>query len=100
MNSTTPDFTWLFIKMITGLVLVLGLAVILLRYVLPKTRLAGIGRKKGSWAQFMDRLPMGPKQSLNLVKISGRYFVLGVSENSVNLITELSTTEGEKIENT
>lgn len=96
MNPTTPDFTWLFLKMIAGLVLVLALAVILIRFVLPRTRL---GRSRApAWGRVIDRLPVEPQKSLYLVKIVGRYFVLGVSERSVNLVTEIPPAEGEKIE--
>lgn len=97
--TPNPDFTWLFIKMIAGLVVVLGLAFILVRFVLPKT-VAGRLRKSRNapWAILIDRLPIEPKKNLYLIRIANRYFVLGSSESSVNLITELSQAEGEKIE--
>lgn len=94
--TPTPDFTWLFIKMIAGLVLVLALAIVLIRFVLPRTRL---GRsRRPSWAQLIDRLPLEQHRTLYVVKILERYFVLGSSEHSFSLITELSKPEGEKIE--
>ena len=94
--TSTPDFTWLFIKMVAGLILVLALAVILIRVVLPRTRL---GRsRKASWASLIDQFPLDPNRSLCVVKILERYFVLGSSEHSIHLITELSKAEGEKIE--
>ena len=91
-----PDFTWMFIKTIAGLVLVLILAFILIRFVLPKTRLARSG--KDSWIQIVDRIAIDRHLNLYLVKILERYLVLGASENSLNLITEISKTDGEKIE--
>lgn len=95
--TSTPDFTWLFLKMLVGLVIVLGLAVFLIRYLLPKTRL---GRRKGNqWMVLVDRLSIEPRKGVYLVKILERYFVLGITEQSVNLITELSKSEGETIEN-
>jgi flagellar protein FliO/FliZ len=94
--TPTPDFTWLFVKMIAGLILVLALAVILIRFVLPRTR---IGRaRRASWASLIDRFPLEAHRSLYVIKILERYFVLGSSEHSVHLITELSKAEGEKIE--
>lgn len=96
MNSTTPDFTWLFLKMVFGLVLVLGLIFFLLRYVLPRTRMGQSGTR--SWMKMMERVSVGPQAHLTVVKILERYFILGVTENSVNLVTELSKEEGEKIE--
>lgn len=93
--TPTPDFSWLFVKMVIGLVLVLGLALVLFRYVLPRTK---FGRRNGSsWASVEDAVRLDPHKSLYLVKILERYFVLGASEHSLQVITELSAPEGEKI---
>ncbi len=94
--TSSPDFTWLFVKMIAGLVLVLALAVILVRYVLPRTRLGR--RRPASWGSLVDRIPIDSERSLCLVKILERYFVLGIAGQSFQLITEISKAEGEKIE--
>lgn len=95
--TPTPDFTWLFVKMLAGLILVLGLALVFMRFVLPRTRL---GRNRGSdWARILDIVRIDPHRSLYLVKIVERYFVLGTGgtgENSLHLITELSAAEWEK----
>lgn len=95
--TPSPDFTWLFFKMIAGLVLVVGLAVFLLKYLLPKIRI-GRRSRQPAWATVIDRIPLGPHTQLSLVKIAGRYFVLGTSEQSVNLIAEIPQSEGDKIE--
>ena len=96
MESATPDFTWLFVKMVAGLVLVLGLALVFIRYVLPKTRL---GKRRGvSWIEVVSSFSIEPHKNLHMVKLGGRYLVLGVTEHSLNLVTELSQAEGEKIE--
>ena len=34
--STSTEFLWLFLKMVMGLVVVLGLALLLIRYLLPR----------------------------------------------------------------
>jgi flagellar biogenesis protein FliO len=94
--TPTPDFTWLFVKMVIGLVLVLGLALVLFRYVLPRTRF-GRFRKGVPWASLEDAVRLDQNRSLYLVKILERYFVLGASEHGLALITEVSSTEGEKI---
>jgi flagellar biogenesis protein FliO len=93
-----PDFTALFIRMVVGLVVVLGLALVLIRVVLPKTRLGRgrLGRGAGSWARVLDAVRLDQHRSLYLVKILERYFVLGTSEHSIQLITELSPQEWEK----
>ena len=92
----TPDFTWLFLKMLMGLVLVLALAIFLLKGVLPRTRL--VRSRRSAWASVIDRIALDAQRSLCVVKILDRYFVLGISEHSMHLVSELSKTEGEKIE--
>lgn len=92
--QNTPDFTWLFVKMILGLLLVLGLAVFFVRFVLPRTRL-GKGRGR-NWAELLDMVRLDQSRSLYLVKIVERYFVLGAAEHSLQIVTELSKEEGEK----
>ena len=88
---STPDFTWLFIKMVIGLVIVCGLAFFLLRYVLPRTSL---GRMRGkNWIQVLDRFPLDQHSCLYVVKIAQQHFVLGTSNHSVTKIAELTPSE-------
>lgn len=95
--TPTPDFSWLFVKMVIGLILVLGLALVLFRYVLPRF---GLGQRRGrglDWAFVEDVVRIDPHRSLFLVKILERHFVLGASEHSLSVITELSAADSEKI---
>ncbi len=93
-----PDLTWLFIRMMGALVLVSGLAIVLIRFVLPRLK---VGRRKiSSWGSLVDRRPLDTRNFLYLVKITGRYFVLAGGDHSLTLVTEMSQSEGEKIENT
>jgi flagellar biogenesis protein FliO len=94
--QSTPDFTWLFVKMVIALLLVVGLALFLFRVVLPRTRL-GRSRRGAPWASLEDAVRLDPQKSLYLVKILERYFVIGASEQGLSLITELPSAEGEKI---
>lgn len=96
MNST-PDFSWLFVQMVIGLVLVLALALILFRFVLPRIGLARRLKRGAPWAALEDVIRLDARNSLYLVKILERYLVLGVSENAFSLITELSPADGEKV---
>lgn len=84
----------MFIKMMAGLVICLGLAVVFIRVVLPRTR---IGRSaRAGWFSILDTVRVDQRKSLHLVKIAERYFVLGAAEESLNLIAELSPAEWEK----
>lgn len=41
----------------------------------------------------MDQIPLGQESSAALVKISGRIFLLGITGQNVNLLTELKDDE-------
>ncbi len=86
--------------MIVGLVLVLALALVLMRFVLPRSSLGKRwGRGRGpAWVTLLDRFTLEPRKHLYLVKVVERYWILGSSENSLHLVGELSKSEGEKIE--
>ena len=94
--NTTPDFAVLFVKMLVGLVLILGLGLVFIRYVLPRTALGR--RQRPGTVEILSRIPLEARKSLWIVKVVERYLLLGASDNSLNLITELSQSEGEKIE--
>lgn len=98
MTPTTPDFTWLFLKTLLVLILVLGLAVVFIRYVLPRVSFGRTRRGTEGAILILDRIPLDQRKHLSVVKIVGRYFVLGVSDHAVNLVTELTETEGHQIE--
>jgi len=77
-----------------ALVLLLLLGVILLAYYLlkkfgPKIGLGFPGRTDK--LTFMGHLPLGPKKSLVMVRFLNRILVLGVTEQSINYITEAKT---------
>lgn len=99
--ETTPDFAVLFVKMLAGLILVLILAVVLIRYLLPRSRLSFLkGGKKSDWVSVLNRFPLEPRKTLYLVKVASRYFLLGSAENSLNLVGELNETDMQKIQAT
>ena len=88
----TTDFAWLFVRMVVGLVFVLALALFLIRYVLARK-----SSRRGSWVTIVDRFSLESRKHLYLVKIVGRYFVLGSGEQSLNVVAELNSSEGDKI---
>lgn len=96
--TASPDFLWLFLKMVAGLVVVLGLALLLIRYLLPRGRW-GRG-KKAKWATVVGRIMLEPRKGLYLLKVAGRYLVVGSTEQSMALLAELTKAEGEEIEKT
>ncbi|WP_246287822.1 flagellar biosynthetic protein FliO [Desulfolutivibrio sulfoxidireducens] len=75
-----------------AMALLLLLAVIFVAFWLikrfgPRMGLAVSGKNSG--LKFLGQLPLGPKRSLVLVRFLNKVLVLGVTEHSINLITEI-----------
>src|SRR3989338_10969590 len=91
-HSNALDFTFLFIKMIAALVVAVVAAILVLRYAVPK-----LGLSKRFTAskdiEIISRTALGPKQYLYLVKVTGKCILLGVTDHSINKISDV-TTEG------
>lgn len=70
------------------------LALVILGYVLVNNKRKKFTENKG--VKEFTRHYLTPKSYLSITKIGKKYFCLGVSENSVNLITEISPEEIEE----
>ena len=52
-------------------------------------------KKQKSFIEVLAQHPIGPKQSLIVVKVRGQQFVLGVTQDNVQLISQLDADEAE-----
>lgn len=52
-------------------------------------------RKQKSFIEVVGQHALGPKQSITVVKIRGQQFVLGVTQDSVQLISQIDSDESE-----
>ncbi len=96
LKPSEINLTLLVIRTFGSLVLVLvllGLTIYGIRWLQKKSR-STIGniRKLG----VVDSLSLGPKKSVHLVKIMDRVLVIGVAENSMSFLTELSRDEADQ----
>ena len=94
----SPSLFGILVKLVISLVLIIGL-IYLSTYFMKKlnTRAAG-GGNVGDTIKIVGRTFLSPKQSLFLVKIGQRYTVLGVSDQNINAITELTKEEASGFE--
>lgn len=90
--SNTVDFTWLFVKMLLFLIIVCVLAILFLKYVVPRTGFLK-GVQKGKYFNVLGRYQLEPRKSLYVVEVGGRYLVIGSADHGINLITELTEEE-------
>ena len=87
------DFGMLLLRTFFFLGLVCLLIYFLLRKVLP--RLVQMPGVRNRTVKIIERLPLDQKKSLVVVEIQDKAFLLGCSENSINILMEL---DREKIE--
>lgn len=79
-----------------ALLFVLGLFAVIVRVV---RRFAGLGSRPGAGlpSGVLQRIPLGPKQALAVVRVGGRALVVSVGEGGVRPVTELSGAECERL---
>lgn len=94
-TSSAVDFTWLFIKTLLILVVVIVAAIIMLRYGFPRL---GFFKpfQKGRYFTVLGRYVLEPRKSLYLVNIGKRYLVIGTADHGINLITEITKEEAKE----
>lgn len=93
-GTSSVDFTWLFVKMVLAMVIVIALAVVTIRYVIPKLAMV---RTRGGEAgmRILDRMPLDARKAVYIIEVEERRLLIGVSENHVGLLAELSRKEEE-----
>lgn len=94
--STAVDFTWLFIKMLLVLGVVTVLAILVLKYGVPRTAFYKRLSKDG-FVRVLARQHIAPRKSLYLAEVAGRYMLLGVTEHAITPLLELSEQEAESM---
>lgn len=88
LGAGSVDFTWLFLKMIFAMIVVIALAILILRYVVPRLGIhRGISRRTDF--RIVDRIPLDARKSLFVLEVEGRRLLLGASDNHVGLVADL-----------
>ncbi|MDR1703437.1 MAG: flagellar biosynthetic protein FliO [Clostridiales bacterium] len=78
-------------SLMVGVVLfLLGIYVIyiLYKYLLSKRSVSGLGFSRGKRMRVMEITPVGPGSTIQLVKVSGEYFLIGVTKNQITFLTK------------
>lgn len=83
------SLTLLFLKTIIALGIVIVISIIFLRVVMPKIYRTRFTRGTKN-IEVIDFYNLAPKKQLFIIKVINRYLLIGVSENNINLICELT----------
>ena len=95
--SSAIDFTWLFVKMLLVLAIICAGAVVVLKFIAPRTRFMR-RLTRGGFAKVLQRQALEHGKQLYLVEMGKRYFVNGTSDHGINPIAELSQDDLRKLD--
>jgi flagellar biogenesis protein FliO len=70
------------LQLVISLVVVIGLALILVKFLQKNNLLA----RQSAWARVVDQVSVGPNKMLVLAEIFGKVYVLGVTEHSITTL--------------
>lgn len=93
--ATIPDdpafssFGTMFLNTVLVTVLVVGLALLILRFLLP--RLGGMRRNKTSRIQIEDYQALDARRAVYILNIAGKRVAVGATEHSVNRLCDLES---------
>ena len=80
------NFFLMLLQTLIALALVCGLAYALFRWVVPRLLMLNAGRRM---VRVVDHMPLDARRSLYVIEVAGRWFLIGVSDAGVHLVSEL-----------
>jgi flagellar protein FliO/FliZ len=93
-GSSSPDFSFFssFLQMIAALSIVVGL-ILLTKHFSTKLLSGSSGPLTAKHIRIIETRFVGPKKSLVLVEVGGKYLLLASSENNLTLIKQVDMIE-------
>lgn len=89
-KTEEESYVWMIFKTVFVLGLMVGVFYYFFRFV---TKKAGIQVLGEDVVNLLSVVPLGQNKYLHVVDIAGKVMVLGVSDNNINLITEVASKE-------
>lgn len=90
INRST-NMGWLLFRYILTVLAVIALTAFGAKYIAGKFRPET--NTSGNWVQILDQVTIGNNKGLMLVDIEGKGYILGVSDNSINVISTIEDTD-------
>src|SRR5262249_22814472 len=90
-----PEFSWLFLKMILAMIFVIALAIVIIRFIIPKITM-NRSRYARTDLKIIDRIPLDTRKVLYVLKVEGRRLLISASDHYVGLIAELESDHDEE----
>lgn len=89
------SFGWLFVKTLVAMIIVIVLAFVFIRYIMPRLHW-GRGLRKGSNITILERQALEARKHLYLVRVGRKTVLIGTADQRISKIMDVET---EEIEN-
>lgn len=89
------SFLWMLVQTIFALAMVIGLAYLIFRVLLP--RLA-VNYGSNNMVRVVDRIGLEARKSLYVIEVAGKWMLVASSENGVQFIAELDPADAKLAE--
>lgn len=93
VNTDSVSYGWLAAQVVGAMVFIILLAVIIIRYLLPKVM--NMRRRADSSIEILDFQPIENRKNIYLVKIEDKKVAVVLSENSIAKLCEWDVDEQE-----
>ncbi|MBW1706104.1 MAG: flagellar biosynthetic protein FliO [Deltaproteobacteria bacterium] len=87
-----PDFIWTALKMLGALGILSGVLIIAL-YFAKRIFKGGVNQPRGRMIRVLASAYVGVKKNISLVEVPGAILVLGVTSDSISLLTKIEDEE-------
>lgn len=85
------DFGWLFLKTVAAMVLIIGLAILFIRYVMPRLQVGQL--RSGKNIQIIERSGLEPKKGLYIIRVGSKLALVGTTEHAIGKIFDLEESD-------
>ena len=101
---TAPDFSSMLIRMFSVLAFILGIMLVALYFIKKMGFKSGVLPGTQKCMEIIDRLYLGPKKSIALLKVGKEFVLIGLSSNQITFLSKVdiskeSDTDNSKIQN-
>ena len=87
-----PDFIWTALKMLVALGIILGILIIAL-YFTKRMFKGSANQSKGRMIRVLANTYVGVKKNISLVEVPGAILVLGITSDTISLLTKIENDE-------
>lgn len=91
-------FIWVLFQTFLALAFVCGLAYVIFRVLLPRINSTNFTVGTNNMVRVVDRIDLEARKNLYVVEVAEQWLLIAVSENGVQLVSELDAQAAKKLE--